>query len=336
MEHLGTPYGCSHSQTQQRRHADQEPSPHCCTPCYLQVVQSMPGTVVSGRIAKCLGVQTAFTPGRQAEEVLFTIRQFVEKNNEWRKDISLCVLDTDIAKAYDHVTFELVERGLTKKGVPKPIIAAWLREWSQMKSTMCLNPETKSLPLPRGRSLLQGDPMAPAIFVASMDILLERFQEICKERGLGYDDQGLWLPVLAFADNIWLFAKTPKELEQMFRVWITVMRENGMHTTTNECTWTSTHEFPDQVVTDETGERVNRTSKEEGFKALGARITMVGDDNAELSQRLHKAWQAFYKHKYILCNRNISVKKRLAAHGTDNFTWGILGSRVLEFEGTRH
>ena len=107
--------------------------------------------------------------------------------------------------------------------------------------------------------------MAPAIFVASMDILLERFLEICKEMGLGFHDQGLWLPVLAFADNIWLFAKTPNELEQMFRAWIAVMRENGVYTKTNECTWTSTHEFPDQVVTDETGERVNRTSGEEGF-----------------------------------------------------------------------
>ena len=89
------------------------------------------------------------------------------------------------------------------------------------------------------------------------------------------------------------------------------MRENGMHTSTNECTWTSTHDFTDQEVTDETGERVNRASKEEGFKALGAKITMVGDDNAEINQRLHKAWQAFYKHKSILCNRSTSVKKRL-------------------------
>ena len=141
--------------------------------------------------------------------------------------------------------------------------------------------------------------MAPAIFVACMDILLERFLEICKERGLGFHDQGLWLPVLAFADNFWLFAKTPNELEQMLRVWIAVMRENGVYTKTNECTWTSTHEFPDQEVTDETGERVNRTSGEEGFKALGAKITMVGDDNAELKNRLHKAWQAFCKHKHM-------------------------------------
>ena len=51
------------------------------------------------------------------------------------------------------------------------------------------------------------------------------------------------------------------------------MRENGLHTKTNECTWTSTHDFPDNVAMDETGERVNRTSGDEGFKAL-AKITM--------------------------------------------------------------
>ena len=86
------------------------------------------GLLCQDELQKVSTVQTAFPPGRQAEEVLFTIRQLVEKNNGWKKDISLCVLDTDIAKAYDYVTFELVEKGLTKKGVPKPIIAAWLRE----------------------------------------------------------------------------------------------------------------------------------------------------------------------------------------------------------------
>ena len=32
------------------------------------------------------------------------------------RDISLCIRTTNIAKAYDHVTFELVEKDLTKKG----------------------------------------------------------------------------------------------------------------------------------------------------------------------------------------------------------------------------
>ena len=98
--------------------------------------------------------------------------------------------------------------------------------------------------------------MALAIFVAHMDVLLERFLEVCKE---GYHDHGLWLPVLAFADNIWLFVRTPNELEQMFRAWIAVMRGKWSVHKTNECTWSHRqcieHEFPDQVVTDETEEK---------------------------------------------------------------------------------
>ena len=111
-------------------------------------------------------------------------------------------------------------------------------------------------------------------------------------------------------------------LLQTIRAWIAVMRENGVYTKTNECTWTSTHEVPDQVVTDETGERVNRT------KALGAKIIMVGDDNAELNNRLHNAWQAFYKHKYILCHKNTNVKKRLLLMEriiTPGVFWGVRG-----------
>ena len=111
------------------------------------------GLLCEDELQKISVFQTAFTPGRQAEEVLFTIRQLVEKNNEWKKDISLCILDTDIAKAYDHVTFELVEKGLQKKGVPKPIIAAWLREWSQMKSDD--EPESgNKVPTPASRKIL--------------------------------------------------------------------------------------------------------------------------------------------------------------------------------------
>ena len=54
------------------------------------------------------------------------------------------------------------------------------------------------------------------------------------------------------------------------------------------------------------GRKVNRISKEEGIKALGAKITMMGDDNAEHSHQLHRAWHASHKHKYIL-SRKFSV-----------------------------
>ena len=58
---------------------------------------------------RCLGALCgAFTHGRQAEEALFTIRQLIDKT-------SLCTLDTDVAMAYDHVSFDLVEKRPSQK-----------------------------------------------------------------------------------------------------------------------------------------------------------------------------------------------------------------------------
>ena len=81
------------------------------------------------------------------------------------KDISFCVLDINATKACDQVTYELVEKRRTPKGVPRDIIAAWPREWSQMKSPICLSAETTST-LSRGRPLLQNT----QIFEACMDV----------------------------------------------------------------------------------------------------------------------------------------------------------------------
>ena len=91
--------------------------------------------------------QTAFTPGRQAED--FFVYDASMGGEEHRVEKRHLALHTGHRhrKGLRPRYFELIERGLTKQGVPKPIIAAWLREWSQMKSTMCLNPETMSPPL---------------------------------------------------------------------------------------------------------------------------------------------------------------------------------------------
>ena len=86
----------------------------------------------------------------------------------------------------------------------------------------------------------------------------EVFQGNCHQKALGYRDHDLWLPVLAFADKIWLFARPPKELERMFRGWTTALHEHGLR---------------------------------------GEIITTTGDDKAKQNNRPKKAWRCFYTHK---------------------------------------
>ena len=124
-------------------------------------------------------VQHAFRPKRQAHEVISCLRNVVEKCLEW-KEITCCILDCDISKAYDFTDHREVVRSCRKAGTPIILIAAWLREWQRMRSVMVLDDKTRSASLKRTRSLPQGDPAAPTTFNTTLDQTIRHFINICK------------------------------------------------------------------------------------------------------------------------------------------------------------
>ena len=70
--------------------------------------------------------QFAFRAGYQAAEVQFVLRQVIEKAIEFDRDIFL--LDGDVFKAYDCVDHAAWARSFDKRGVPRFITAAYIRE----------------------------------------------------------------------------------------------------------------------------------------------------------------------------------------------------------------
>ena len=68
--------------------------------------------------------QFAYRRGHQAHEAVFILRQVVEKSKEF--DMGICIADGDVKKAFDSTTFELVDQGLNKLGVRKPLADAWM------------------------------------------------------------------------------------------------------------------------------------------------------------------------------------------------------------------
>ena len=57
----------------------------------------------------------AFRPGHQTHEVISIFRLAIEKAREW--DMSLCIMDGDIQKAYDTCEYSLAIAGLRVKGI---------------------------------------------------------------------------------------------------------------------------------------------------------------------------------------------------------------------------
>ena len=72
--------------------------------------------------------QFAFRKFHQAHEVVFILRQLIEKAVEWRAP-HIFVMDGDIKKAYDFVSHKAFAEAAREKGISEILIMSWLREW---------------------------------------------------------------------------------------------------------------------------------------------------------------------------------------------------------------
>jgi hypothetical protein len=114
-------------------------------------------------------------------------------------------------EAYDHESHASAIAVLKAKGVAECLIAAWLREVRKSQSVNAIDQNMFSKPISRTRSLLQGDPLAPApaLVDAILDTPAIEFEKICEANGWGINlNQGSRLYFFLFADNFRLFANS--------------------------------------------------------------------------------------------------------------------------------
>ena len=129
--------------------------------------------------------QFAFHTSYQVTEVTFITTQFIEKTIE--HGISLFIADGDISKAYDFTEHLEVIKGCDTAGVHRALTAAWIREPAGMEAMFMISARTHSDRIARIRSLIQGDPSAPALFNLAIDVPTVKFEEECKRRKWGFD-----------------------------------------------------------------------------------------------------------------------------------------------------
>ena len=232
---------------------------------------------------------------------MFILRNIIEKACEW--DSNVFILDGDLHKAYDKTKHKCIISALRQKGVPRVIIAAWVREVRRCRSVFCVSNEVKSRPVARMQSLLQGDPSAPAIFNATLDVAACQFIELADRNRWGYfleDNTSVCL--LLFADNFWLVAQVPKQLADMTQSWLEILFFHGWTVPLAETTWSTTG--PDENIqwrVSVPDGLVRRSARHEGFKALGAWISFDNSFEREIQERMSAAWRAFYANKELLC-----------------------------------
>lgn len=146
-------------------------------------------------------------PGCSENQLL--LQRIIKQAKRNRK--SLCVVLLDLAKAFDTVSHRHIQAGLERFGVGQHFVQV-VRDLYHNASTHfeLANGKTEDIRITRG--VKQGDPLSPVLFNIAMDPLLEAISTA--KNGYRWDDSGLQLEALCYADDNALLTHSPSEMQR--------------------------------------------------------------------------------------------------------------------------
>ena len=117
---------------------------------------------------------------------------------------------------------------------------------------------------------------------------------------------------MRYADDILLFAKSLKELQNMMTALIEELGEIGLNLNAAK-TKIITNEVQDDNFVMIGDVKVDVIEENGTHKYLGRYLPGVFENrgNIEITHRIQCAWYKFHRHSSTLCNKNVSIKLRL-------------------------
>lgn len=179
----------------------------------LSHVYKLFSRVITNRLARRLDEfqppeQAGFRSGYGTIDHIHTVRQIIQKTEEYNQP--LCLAFVDYEKAFDSVEIWSVLESLQRCQVDWRYIQVMrcLYEAATM-SVQVQNQQTRPIPLHRG--VRQGDVISPKLFTNAMEDMFKTLNW----KGRGININGEHISHLRFADDIVIMAETLQDLQQM-------------------------------------------------------------------------------------------------------------------------
>lgn len=153
--------------------------------------------------------QNGFRPGRSTLSQILTLRRIIEEITFCNKTAALIFVD--FSKAFDSIHRDQMFEILQLYGIPLPIIDAIKVLYTNTSSSVLTHDgETSSFNITAG--ILQGDTLAPFLFILVVDYIMRLSVDTISEKGLEYQPRrstrhpALHVTDADFADDIALIA----------------------------------------------------------------------------------------------------------------------------------
>jgi hypothetical protein len=220
----------------------------------------------------------------------------------------------DFEKAFDTVGHDSLWHALTDTGVPVAYVRTLALLYSGQRGVVGDGIASKPFEIHRGTK--QGDPLSPAIFNAVLEKALAKIIPVWNRRKYGiqlgvYQRRGR-LCNLRFADDLLLIATSKRQLTTMLRELIEEVGKVGLvvHAGKSKVMTNGRVDCQGKAIS-VSGHTFEILEKSKATMYLGWALSSTSTQDAELHNRINKAWGKFMTLKSELCCNKYSLRSRL-------------------------
>ena len=234
--------------------------------------------------------QNGFRKGRSTVGQILTVRRIIEGVRA--KNLQAVLLFVDFSKAFDSIHRGKMEQILLAYGIPHETVAAIMMLYKNTKAKVkSPDGDTESFDILAG--VLQGDTLAPFLFVICLDYILRTSIDTVKELGLTLrQSRGRRYPAETitdadYADDLALFADSIEDATQLLHSLEKASGDVGLYVNAKK-----TEFIPYNV------EGSIKTIKGDPVKQVNSFIYLgseAADTESDVNIRIGKAWAALNK-----------------------------------------
>ena len=147
--------------------------------------------------------------------------------------------------------------------------------------------------IPLGRSVPQGGKHSPRLFRASFDRALKPVWQRCVANRVGWHCDGVTVPFVAFADNIWILGHNALQIHTIWSWIVVASRAAGWQLPIDRMQWLSNGIGDDGsnalLFTPEAADEwavAKRLKDDASYKALGIWTNARGSTEADVTQKV--------------------------------------------------
>jgi hypothetical protein len=244
--------------------------------------------------------QNGFRPQRGTVTQVLALRRILEESRI-RQSSLICVF-VDFRKAFDSVSRAAIPLVLRTHQVPRQLVSAIMAMYQGTRAAV-VTPDGLSDTFSTSSGVLQGDTLAPFLFVLLLDWVLRTAiptedDGFLLRRRVGRRLPEKRLSVLAYADDLALLSSTVEGAQRQLDRLIEVAGSVGLVINTRKTeVLTVPADLPASVVCRSTDGTTIRLARCQRFTYLGGLVPQVEED---LQRRRGLAWAAFRSVRTVL------------------------------------